>query len=158
MPLALDNVVRDHGFTEVSSAQAEQAFLSGRGSRAGDDVVVADDEFSEGSFVPDHTATGIAHEIVVKQCGAWRSHAPEPAYEVAAVLLHIEVEQVVADLDIVAGKLDSLAGREVIVVDVERPQPVFQHPAPSMLGNGDDSAQDVVIDLDPLVAFEWKLD
>ena len=89
--------------------------------------------------------------------GALRGGLAEAGDQVAAVFPDIEIEEVVVDLDAVAGELDRVAGGQVVVVDVEGAAALRDRPA-GVLRDRDRAVADVVVDLHVLVVLEGEFD
>ena len=83
LPLALNDVVPNvDGLKIAAGIESEKAFLTRRGSGAGDDVVVTDLHIIENLVDPDDSTAGIVDQSVVEAGGAFGCGAAEAGYQV----------------------------------------------------------------------------
>ena len=137
--------------------ETEQSLCPRRDRQPRDDVIIAHGEIVVRLVDPDHAAAGIVDEVVVKDCRPFGGGLAEAGDEIAAVLPHIEIEQIVIDPHSVADELDGVAGREIVVVNVEG-SAAFWRRTSGVLRYRNGAITDVVVDLDVLVVLKRQFD
>lgn len=157
-PDAFDDVVfKVEAFEIAPGVETKKSVLARSWRRAGNDVIVAEGKVGVWGIHPDDAPPGVVDEIIMKIGRALCRDVPKFRDEIATILLRVKIEEVVVNCRAIAHVFDGVSVLEIVVVNVEG-RATCRDRSASVLGDGDGTVADVVVDLYVLVVFKGELD